>query len=109
MTDLLRREDFTLARANLQKFLIRNLLEVRIRELRRQAVGKAYQQVLFGDDAAARVAVIDRYAFEFHPQGWAAAEDDRLIGSLWANLSEGRCRFVMVKEQQWDGIEKHLM
>jgi hypothetical protein len=31
LTDLLRRDGFTLARANLQKFLIRNLLEARIR------------------------------------------------------------------------------
>lgn len=208
LTELLRRHDFTLARANLQKFLIRNLLEALIRELRRQAVGKAYQQALFGDDAASRVAVTDQFAFEFHAQAyapsrdydgrfghfdfrghfygrigdfdskeefdcacwldvqaqqgriqfwvrnlvrregssfllqkadgrfypdfvcqlpgtegqpgpilaveykgadrWAAAEDDRLIGGLWASLSEGRCRFVMVKERRWDWIEKAL-
>ncbi|ODU01790.1 MAG: hypothetical protein ABS89_06705 [Thiobacillus sp. SCN 63-1177] len=208
LTELLRREDFTLARVNLQKFLIRNLLEARIRELRRQAVGKAFQQVLFGDDSASRVAVTDHYAFEFHaqaysprrdydgrfghfdfrkhfygrigdfdskeefecacwldmqaqkghiqfwvrnlvrregsafflqkadgrfypdflcqlpsPEGkpvvilaveykgadrWTAAEDDRLIGGLWAGLSEGRCHFVMVKDKQWDWIEEYL-
>ncbi|MBN8779057.1 MULTISPECIES: DEAD/DEAH box helicase family protein [unclassified Thiobacillus] len=208
LTDLLRREGFTLARVNLQKFLIRNLLEARIRELRRQAVGKAFQQVLFGDDAASRVAVTDHYAFEFQaqayapsrdydgrfghfdfrkhfygrigdfdskeefecacwldmqaqkgriqfwvrnlvrregsafflqkadgrfypdflcqlprPEGkpavilaveykgadrWTAAEDDRLMGGLWAGLSEGRCRFVMVKDKQWEWIEEHL-
>lgn len=56
LSELLRREGFTLARANLQKFLLRKLLEARIRELRRQAVAKAYQQALFGDDAASRVA-----------------------------------------------------
>jgi len=208
LTDLLRREGFTLARANLQKFLIRNLLEARIRELRQQAVGKAYQQALFGDDAATRVAVTDQYAYELHPQAyapsrdydgrfghfdfrkhfygrigdfdskeefecacqldmwaqqgrirfwvrnlvrregcsfflqkadgrfypdflcqlpgpadqpgpilaveykgadrWNGAEDDRLIGDLWAKLSEGRCRFVMVKDRRWDWIEKVL-
>lgn len=208
LTDLLRRDGFTLARANLQKFLIRNLLEARIRELRQQAVGKAYQQALFGDDAATRVAVTDQYAYEFHPQAyapsrdydgrfghfdfrkhfygrigdfdskeefecacqldmwaqqgrirfwvrnlvrregcsfflqkadgrfypdflcqlpgsadqpgpilaveykgadrWNGAEDDRLIGDLWAKLSEGRCRFVMVKDRRWDWIEKVL-
>jgi len=208
LTDLLHREGFTLARVNLQKFLIRNLLEARIRELRRQAVGKAFQQVLFGDDAASRVAVTDHYAFEFQaqayapsrdydgrfghfdfrkhfygrigdfdskeefecacwldmqaqkgriqfwvrnlvrregsafflqkadgrfypdflcqlprPEGkpavilaveykgadrWTAAEDDRLMGGLWAGLSEGRCRFVMVKDKQWDWIEEYL-
>lgn len=208
VTDLLRREGFTLARANLQKFLIRNLVEARIRELRKQAVGKAYQQALFGDDAATRVAVTDQYAFEFHAQAyapsrdydgrfghfdfrkhfygrmgdfdskeefecacqldmwaqqgriqfwvrnlvrregssfflqkadgrfypdflcqltgkadkpgpilaveykgadrWNGAEDDRLIGGLWANLSEGRCRFVMVKDKRWDWVEEAL-
>ena len=208
LTNLLRRNDVTLARANLQKFLIRNRLEARIRDLRKQAVGKAFQQTLFGDDAASRVAVSDQYAFDFHPhayapsrdydghfghfdfrkhfygrigdfdskeefecacwldiqaqQGriqfwvrnlvrregssfflqkadgrfypdflcqlpgtddkpgpilaveykgadrWLSAEDDRLIGGLWANLSEGRCRFVMVKDKRWDWIEEHL-
>ncbi|RFC31949.1 MAG: type III restriction enzyme [Candidatus Nitrotoga sp. MKT] len=208
LTNLLRRDDVTLARANLQKFLIRNRLEARIRDLRKQAVGKAFQQMLFGDDAAFRVSVSDSYAFDFHPhayapsrdydgrfghfdfrqhfygrigdfdskeefkcacwldiqaqQGrihfwvrnlvrregssfflqkadgrfypdflcqlpgndgkpgpvlaveykgadrWLPAEDDRLIGGLWANLSEGRCRFVMVKDRRWDWIEEHL-
>ncbi|MDY0071395.1 MAG: DEAD/DEAH box helicase family protein [Thauera sp.] len=208
LTDLLRRAGFTLARANLQKFLIRNLLEARIRELRKLAVGKAFQQALFGDDAAARVAVTDQYTFEFHAQAyapsrdydgrfghfefrrhfygrigdfdskeefecacqldmwaqqdriqfwvrnlvrregcsfflqkadgrfypdflcqlpgsadkpglilaveykgadrWNGAEDDRLIGGLWAKLSEGRCRFVMVKDKRWEWIEEAL-
>ena len=40
--------------------------------------------------------------------GNTAAEDDRLIGGLWANMSEGRCRFVMVKDKRWEGIEEHL-
>lgn len=211
LSDLLSREGFTLARANLQKFLIRNLLEARIRDLRKAAVGKSFQQVLFGGDAASRVAVTDQYAFEFHSQAyapsrdydwaksiygnfdfrkhfygrigdfdskeefecacqldtlaqqgrlkfwvrnlvrcegssfflqkadgrfypdflcqlpdsagqsgpvlaveykgadrWNGAEDDRLIGGLWANLSEGRCRFVMVKDKRWDWIEEAL-
>lgn len=208
LTELLCLEGFTLARANLQKFLLRNLLEARIRDLRRQAVGKAFQQVLFGDDAALRIAVTDQYAFEFHAQAyapsrdydgrfghfdfrkhfygrigdfdskeefecacwldiqaqqgriqfwvrnlvrregssfflqkadgrfypdflcqlsgsmgkpgpivaveykgadrWAGAEDDRLIGGLWASLSDGRCRFVMVREKRWEWIEEKL-
>jgi type III restriction enzyme len=208
LAGLLRREGFTLARANLQKFLIRNLLEARIRDLRKQAVGQAFQQTLFGEDAASRVAVTDQFAFEFHAQAyapsrdydgrfghfdfrkhfygrmgdfdsreefecacwldmqaqkgrvqfwvrnlvrregcsfflqkadgrfypdflcrllgsedqpgailaveykgadrWVAAEDDRLIGGLWAEISEGRCRFVMVKEKRWESIENLL-
>lgn len=204
----LRRGGFTLAHANLQKFLIRNRLEARIRDLRKQAVEKAVQQTLFADDAASRVAVTDLYAYEFDAQAyapisdydgrfghfdfrkhfygrigdfdskeefecacwldvqaqqgrikfwvrnlvrregssfflqkangrfypdflcqlpsvegqpettlaveykgadrWTDAEDDRLIGGLWANLSDGRCRFVMVKNKQWEWIEEHL-
>ena len=71
LTNLLGRDGVTLARANLQKFQIRNLLEARIRELRGRAVGDAFQQALFGDDAASRVAVTDQYAFEFHAQAYA--------------------------------------
>jgi type III restriction enzyme len=203
LTQLLAMEGFTLARANLQKFLLRKQLEAQIRTLRKLAVGKAFQQTLFGDDAAERIAVSDGYAFEFPPiyapsrdydsrfgvfdfrkhfygrmgdfdsgeefqcacqldmlaqqgklkfwvrnlvnrdgssfflqkangrfypdflcqlpdvngqpgpvlvveykgaNGWANAEDDRLIGGLWANLSGGRCRFVMVTERRWENI-----
>lgn len=35
---------------------------------------------------------------------WGDAEDDRLIGGLWEELSGGRCRFVMVKDKKWDLI-----
>lgn len=208
LVDLLRREGFTLARANVQKFLIRQLLEARIRDLRQQAVSKAYQQLLFGSDVASRVAITDQYAFEFHAQAyapsrdydgrfgtfdfrkhfygrigdfdskeefecacqldiwaqqgriefwvrnlvrreacsfflqkadgrfypdflcqlpgntdhpnailaveykgadrWNNAEDDHLMGGLWAKLSEGRCRFVMLKERRWDRIAEAL-
>ncbi len=209
LTRLLGLEGFTLSRVNQTKFLIKDLLEAHIRALRREAVGRAYQQALFADGASARVAVGDDYAFEFHPQAyapsrdydgrfgrfdfrrhfygrigdfdskeefdcacwldieaqkgriqfwvrnlvrregssfflqkadgrfypdflcqlpgvdgragpvlaveykgadrWDAAKDDRLIGELWANLSEGRCRFVMVKEKRWDWIGQALM
>ena len=40
-----------------------------------QAVGKAFQHALFGDDAASRVAVTDQYAFEFHAQAYAPSRD----------------------------------
>jgi type III restriction enzyme len=166
-------------------------------------VRTTYQQSLFSDDAASRVAVTDLYLFEFHPQAyapsrdydgrfghfdfrkhfygrmgdfdsreefecacwldikaqqghiqywvrnlvrkegcsfflqkatdrfypdflcllpnnvilvveykganhWNNAEDDRLIGGLWAALSNGKCRFVMVKDKHWDWIEPEL-
>lgn len=41
-------------------------------------------------------------------QGWTDAEDDRQIGALWADLSDGKCRFVMVRNRQWQQIEDAL-
>ena len=205
LTELLLLEGFTLARANLQKFLIRKVLEAKIRDLRKQAINAAYQDTLFGGDQDEHIVVTDEYAFEFstlayapssdydgrfghfdfrkHYYGrigdldskeefecacwldtkaqqghidfwvrnlvrkkgcsfflqkgdgrfypdflcqlpgtddepgpvlaveykgadrWASTEDDRMIGGLWANMSEGRCRFVMVKNKRWDWIE----
>lgn len=201
--NLMRQPGFTLARANQQKFLIRNRIEQRIRELRIGAAKAAYQEILFGEGRAERVVVDDAHAFVFHPQAyapvrdydgrfgvfdfrrhyhgrigdfdsreefecavrldqqaqsgrikywirnlvrregssfflqkadgrfypdflcalsgdvvlaveykgadrWAGAEDDRLIGGLWEELSGGRCRFVMVKERRWDWIDAKL-
>jgi type III restriction enzyme len=208
VSELLRQDGFTLARINLQKFQIRNLIEARIRELRKQAAAQAYQQALFADDVAMRVAVTDQHAFEFRAQAyapsreydrrfghfdfrkhfyanigdfdskeefdcacqldtwaqqgriqfwvrnlvrqegssfslqkadgrfypdficqlpskpdqpgpvlvveykggdrWKNAEDDRMIGGLWANLSNGLCRFVMVKDKRWEDISTVL-
>lgn len=31
---------------------------------------------------------------------WASAKDDRLIGGLWAERSNGVCRIVMVKNRE---------
>lgn len=39
---------------------------------------------------------------------WEAARDDRLIGGLWAELSGGQCRFVMVKDRHWALIDEVL-
>ena len=39
---------------------------------------------------------------------WSDARDDREIGALWAELSNGRCKFVMVTEKRWDQIESLL-
>lgn len=202
--DLLKREGFTLARANLQKFMVRNLIEARVRSLKAEAVAACFQQVLFGENQAERVTVSDLYSFEFNPQAyapsrdydgrfgyfefrkhyygrmgdfdsreefecacwldtqaqkgkisfwvrnlvrregcsffmqkadgrfypdflcqltngvvlaieykggdrWKNAEDDRLIGGLWASMSDGLCRFVMIKDRGWEHIEEHLL
>ena len=41
-------------------------------------------------------------------QGWSDAADDRRIGALWAELSGGKCRFLMVRDRQWQQIEDAL-
>jgi type III restriction enzyme len=203
LSDLLVQPGFDLGRANLQKFLMRNLLETRVRELRKDAVNRAYQQTLFGDGHAGRVTVTAQLPYDFRPEAyapsrdydgryglhafrrhfysrigdfdskeefecavwldieaqkgrlqywvrnlarregasfflqkasgrfypdfvckrndgkfliveykgadrWTDAQDDRLIGGLWADLSDGSCRFVMVKDKQWNVIEPFL-
>ncbi|MFN7573330.1 MAG: DEAD/DEAH box helicase family protein [Betaproteobacteria bacterium] len=201
--ELLKQSGFSLARANLQKFQIRELMAARVRALHARTVGAAYQQALFADGAAERAAVDAALAFDFPPDGyapardydgrfgrfdfrhhyyarigdfdsqgeyrcaewldmqaqkgrirhwvrnltrkndpcafflqkadgrfypdfvcllpsgvvlaveykgdrWDAAEDDRLIGGLWAALSGGRCRFVMVPKDDLGVIEPLL-
>ncbi|MGZ8256482.1 MAG: hypothetical protein ACXW1C_01620, partial [Gallionella sp.] len=197
---------YDLAKANRQKFLIRTILGLRIKELRLSAVRQSYQDTLFGDGYAARVQVNDSYQFVFHPQGyapssdydkrtsaygsfdfrkhyygrigdfdskeefecavhldilaqkgaiefwvrnlvrkesssfflqkadgrfypdficqlkngkilvveykggnaWSDAADDRMIGGLWAELSGGRCHFVMLKNKEWAAIDAEV-
>ncbi|MDR2875317.1 MAG: DEAD/DEAH box helicase family protein [Methylobacillus sp.] len=201
--NLLVQPGFTLARANQQKFLIRNRIEQRIRALHTAAIKTAYQETLFGDGREERVAVDSAHEFVFNPQAyapvrdydgrfgvfdfrkhyhsrmgdfdskeefecacqldmlaqkgriqywirnlvrregssfflqkadgrfypdflcvlpgdvvlaveykgadrWNDAEDDRLIGGLWEEMSDGRCRFVMVKEKRWEWMEAKL-
>ena len=33
---------------------------------------------------------------------------DRKVGQLWAEMSGGRCKFVMVKDKDWSAIDSHL-
>ena len=76
LSDLLAQPGLNLGRANLQKFLIRNLLEARIRELRMGAVKQAYQESLFGDAAAERVSVSTAFVYDFRPEAYAPSRDD---------------------------------
>ena len=203
LSSLLVQPGFGLGRANLQKFLMRTLLNTRIRELRKDAISRAYQETLFGDGHEARVTVTGDLPYDFRPEayaptrdydgrhgmhafrkhfysrigdfdskeefecavwldieaqkgklqywvrnlvrregasfflqkaagrfypdfvcklndgttliveykgayGWTDAADDRLIGGLWQQLSNGTCRFVMVKDRQWHNIASCL-
>ena len=73
LSDLLLQPGFDLGSANLQKFLMRNLLESRIRELRRVAVQRAFQQTLFGDDPAECVTLTIKYPYDSRPEVYALA------------------------------------
>ena len=75
LSDLLAQPEFDLGRANLQKFLLRNLLDERIRTLRKEAVSRAYNLTLFGDDNANRVAVTSQYPYDFRPEAYAPSRD----------------------------------
>jgi type III restriction enzyme len=206
LQELFEGKKYDLAKANHQKFLIRNLLGYRIKELRLLAANHAYQQTLFGDGNADRVQVSNAYQFVFHPQayapgsdydkrtskygvfdfeehyygrigdfdsgeefacavhldilaqkgeiefwvrnlvnksacsyflqkatgrfypdficqlkngktliveykganGWTDAADDRVIGGLWAEMSDGKCHFVMVKNKEWEVIDAEI-
>ncbi len=197
LTSLLGKDGVDLAKVNRQKFLLRNILEAHVANLRSIAVQKACQAFLFGEDSNERVRVGSEYQFFFHPDAyapdrenngdfgdydfqkhyyprigvfdtkeeylcacwidrhskvefwvrnlvkksgasfflqtasgrfypdfvckltdgriliveykgahlWKGAEPNRLVGKLWAELSEGKCAFVMVKEKQWALIE----
>jgi type III restriction enzyme len=201
---LMQKPDCDLVRANRQKFLLRGLLESRIRGLRKDAIKQAFQHVLFGESRDERVNVGGEFQVVFDPlayapnadyagkygdydfrhhyygrigdfdsreefecacwldqqaalgllkfwvrnlvnkpgasfflqkadgkfwpdfvcelpdgkilvveykgaQGWTDAQDDRDIGDLWAELSDGKCRFVMVRDRQWQQIEGKLL
>jgi type III restriction enzyme len=74
--ELLLQPGFDLARANLQKFLLRNLLDAHIKALRRDAVQQAYQQTLFADGNAERVVVDSQFTYDFRPDAYAPSRDD---------------------------------
>jgi len=194
-----------LGKINQRKFEIRNLLDIRIRELHKQAAKLAYQETLFSDDVAEKVTVSDDYAFSFNPYAYAPNHDykneyglydfrhhyygrigdfdskeefecaawldqqaqkgrikywvrnlvrkegssfflqkadgkfypdficklpddstliveykggdkwdipkvkeDRLLGELWANLSNGQCKFAMIKNRDWASLDSYL-
>jgi type III restriction enzyme len=75
LSGLLKVEGVDLARANRQKFLVRTVLDAKIRELRLAAVTKAYQEFLFTDGVKERATVGGDFDFVFHPDGYAPNRD----------------------------------
>lgn len=39
---------------------------------------------------------------------WKESEEKRKIGRLWAETSDQKCLFVMIKDRDWNGIEQIL-
>lgn len=76
VTSVLAYEGMDLARANRQKFLLRNLIEAQVAELRTRAVETACSEFLFGEGKEDRVRVGSEYQFEFHPDAYAPDRDD---------------------------------
>ncbi|MBI4026195.1 MAG: DEAD/DEAH box helicase family protein [Verrucomicrobia bacterium] len=75
LSALLKAPGLDLARANRQKFLLRAILEAKIRDLRSEAAGIAYQQFLFSDGVKDRATVGNGFDFIFHPDGYAPSRD----------------------------------
>lgn len=75
-SNLLETTNFTLSRANSQKFLLRNLLAEQIVTLRKRAVNNACGEFLFGEGKEERVRVGSEYCFEFHPDAYAPTRKD---------------------------------
>ena len=72
---LLQKPGCDLARANRQKFLMRGLLESRVRELRKEAIKQAFQLALFGENRSDRVKVGGEFQVVFNPQTYAPNAD----------------------------------
>lgn len=75
LSTLIKTPGIDLARANRQKFLLRGMLELKIRASRKAAVNKAYQAFLFGEGVNERASVGGGFDFTFHPDGYAPNSD----------------------------------
>ena len=73
--ELLDKDAFDLGRVNRQKFVIRILLEQKIKELRNSAIEITYQETLFGEGNDERVVVSSDYVFTFNPYAYAPSND----------------------------------
>ena len=77
LAKLLETKGIDLARANQQKFLLRNLLVEHVATLRKEAIQTACDQFLFAEGKGERVRIGSVYEFEFHPDAYAPDRDYR--------------------------------
>ncbi|NND09119.1 MAG: hypothetical protein HKN87_22335 [Saprospiraceae bacterium] len=64
---LINTDSLDLAKLNQRKFLLRDLVEQRIKDLKKVAINTAYQDTLFGEDSDKNLIVTDEFSFTFSP------------------------------------------
>ncbi|MDF7801711.1 DEAD/DEAH box helicase family protein [Pontiellaceae bacterium B1224] len=77
LSSLLQQEGMDLAAVNRQKFMLRNMIESRVKDLRTEAVKTACGEFLFGEGNEERIRIGSEYQFEFHPDAYAPDRDDK--------------------------------
>lgn len=126
---LLEQDGHDLGRANRQKFLIdskeeylcacelekwaaRGRIDFWVRNLVRKPCSSFYLQTAEGrfyPDFVCRLPDKTILVVEYKgADRYAAAKMDRDMGELWAELSDGKCRFVMATDRKWGQIEGML-
>lgn len=89
----------------------RDRIEYRVRNLARKEGCSFFLQKADGrfyPDFVCKLPSRTILLVEYKGDRWESAEDDRRIGGLWEELSGGKGRFVMARDQRWDLIEAEL-
>jgi type III restriction enzyme len=93
----------------LEKWAARGRIEFWVRNLVRKPCSSFFLQTAEGrfyPDFVCRLPGGTLLVVEYKgADRYAAAKMDRDMGELWAELSDGKCRFVMVTDRKWGGIE----
>ena len=101
-----------LCACELEKWAARGRIEFWVSNLVRQPCGSFFLQTAEGrfyPDFVCRLPDKTILVVEYKgADRYAAARMDRDMGGLWAELSDGKCRFVMTTDRKWGGIEEML-
>ena len=101
-----------LCACELEKWAARGRIEFWVRNLVRKPCSSFYLQTAEGrfyPDFVCRLPDKTILVVEYKgADRYAAAKMDRDMGELWAELSGGKCRFVMATGRKWGGIDAML-
>ena len=93
----------------MEKWAARGRIDFWVRNLVRKPCSSFYLQTAEGrfyPDFVCRLPDKTTLVVEYKgADRYAAARMDRDMGELWAELSDGKCRFVMATDKKWGGIE----